>query len=81
MLGDANKRRKRITWWSQRRQARPDGSPPAHGVVPEDIPVGDDDDLLQAQIRAAAMAEPDPKLRTKLWNEYRKYKGLPAEKP
>ena len=59
---------------------RPDGSPPLpHGAVPDDIPAGNDDDLLQAQIRAAAMAEPDPKLRAKLWNEYRKYKGLPAK--
>ena len=49
----------------------------SNGKIPEDIPPSDNDSVLQAQMRAAAMAEQDPKRRAKLWNEYRKYKGLP----
>ena len=44
--------------------------------VPEDIPGGDDDDVVARQLREAAMTEPDPELREKLWDEYRKYTGL-----
>ncbi len=43
--------------------------------VPEDIPDGDDDDLIARQIREAAERETDPELRDKLWDEYRKYKN------
>jgi hypothetical protein len=42
--------------------------------IPEDIPDGKDDDVVARQLREAAMREPDPELREKLWNEYRKYK-------
>lgn len=48
-----------------------------NGKIPEDIPPSDNDSVLQAQIRKAAMAEQDPKKKAALWNEYRKYKGLP----
>lgn len=41
---------------------------------PEDIPSGDDDDVVARQIREAALYEDDPELREKLWEEYRKYK-------
>ncbi|MEX1031995.1 MAG: hypothetical protein WDZ30_01415 [Cellvibrionaceae bacterium] len=41
---------------------------------PDDIPSGDDDDVVARQIREAAMYEDDPELREKLWEEYRKYK-------
>ena len=44
--------------------------------IPEDIPDGDDDDVVARQLREAAMSEPDPELREKLWDEYRKYTGL-----
>jgi hypothetical protein len=44
--------------------------------IPEDIPNGDDDDVVARQLREAAMSEPDPELREKLWDEYRKYTGL-----
>lgn len=44
--------------------------------IPEDIPSGDDDDVVARQLREAAMSEPDPELREKLWDEYRKYTGL-----
>lgn len=43
---------------------------------PEDIPSGRDDDVVARQLREAAMREPDPELREKLWDEYRNYTGL-----
>ena len=43
---------------------------------PADIPSGNDDDVVARQLREAAMREPDPALREKLWDEYRKYKGI-----
>ncbi len=43
---------------------------------PADIPNGNDDDVVARQLREAAMREPDPEVRKKLWDEYRKYKGL-----
>ena len=57
------------------------------GSVPQDILAlrrGDSSDLdndsrLEAQIRRAAMAETDPKKQARLWNEYRRYKGLPLK--
>lgn len=51
---------------------------PDNGKVPEDIPPADNDTALEAQIRQAAMNEPDPLIRERLWNEYRRYKGLPV---
>lgn len=44
--------------------------------VPPDIPEGNDDDVVARQLREAAMTEPDPELREKLWDEYRAYTGL-----
>ncbi|HTQ99754.1 MAG TPA: hypothetical protein VMH83_07180, partial [Candidatus Acidoferrum sp.] len=43
---------------------------------PADIPPGNDDDVVARQLREAAVHEPDPALRDKLWDEYRKYTGL-----
>ncbi|KGE03054.1 hypothetical protein HRUBRA_02363 [Pseudohaliea rubra DSM 19751] len=43
---------------------------------PADIPDGNDDDVVARQLREAAMREPDPAVREKLWAEYRKYKGI-----
>lgn len=51
----------------------------SHGKVPEDIPDGDNDSVLEAQIRLAAMKETDPIIRARLWNQYRQYKGLPVQ--
>ena len=59
--------------------------PPSHdsgagsGQVPDDIPEPDNDSVLEAQIRRAAMEETDPRIRAELWNEYRRYKGLPTK--
>lgn len=55
------------------------GAPPTDGAKyppPPDIPNGDDDDVVARQLREAAMREPDPAIREKLWAEYRKYKGI-----
>jgi hypothetical protein len=49
-----------------------------NGAIPEDIPLGNDDDIVAQQIREAAMKEPDPEIAAGLWEDYRKYKGLPA---
>jgi len=51
----------------------------SNGKLPEDIPSANNDDTLAAQIRYAAENETDPVKREKLWNEYRKYKGLPVK--
>ena len=50
-----------------------------NGALPEDIPAANNDDAVAAQIRLAAEIEQDPVKQEKLWNEYRKYKGLPAK--
>ena len=57
---------------------RSGGAPDAPAVyeAPEDIPSGNDDDVVARQLREAAMREPDPDIREALWNEYRKYKGI-----
>jgi len=51
----------------------------SNGKTPEDIPLAENDDTLAAQIRYAAENETDPVKKKKLWNEYRKYKGLPPK--
>ena len=51
-----------------------------NGKTPDDIPNADNDSVFEAQIRAAAMAETDPDTKRNLWNEYRRYKGLPEQK-
>jgi hypothetical protein len=51
------------------------------GSIPPDISDGSDDDIVARQLREAAMAEKDPVLREKLWDEYRKYKeGVQARR-
>jgi hypothetical protein len=49
------------------------------GKLPDDIPPAENDDVLAAQIRYAAENEKDPKKKAQLWDEYRKYKGLPTK--
>lgn len=49
----------------------------ANGKLPDDIPSADNDSVLAAQIRRAAENETDPTKKEQLWNEYKKYKGLP----
>ncbi|MDA1023312.1 MAG: hypothetical protein O2817_08235 [Proteobacteria bacterium] len=57
-----------------------DASGLGSGKLPEDIPPVNNDSILEKQIRTAAMTEKDPTIKAKLWNEYRKYKGLPLVK-
>ena len=47
-------------------------------TIPEDIQNVQDDpkDIFARELRKAAMREPDPELREKLWSEYRAYKGM-----
>jgi hypothetical protein len=44
--------------------------------TPDDIVVIADDDIVAKQLREAALSEEDPELRERLWEEYRKYKGM-----
>jgi len=43
--------------------------------IPADIPPGTDDDVVAGQLREAAEASGSEEL----WNEYRRYKGLPTQ--
>ncbi len=54
---------------------------PAIYKPPQDIPDSNNDDVVARQLREAAMREPDPLIREKLWNEYRKYTGLEIVDP
>ncbi len=51
-----------------------------NGKLPEDIPTADNDSVLEAQIRQAAINETDPEVKKRLWDEYRRYKKLPIPK-
>ena len=51
----------------------------SNSKIPEDIPQDDNDSVLEEQIKIAAMNEKDPEKKKRLWNEYRKYKGLPQK--
>ena len=56
--------------------AMPGGGPGGQsGRGQSGLPDAKDDDIIARQLREAAMAEPDPVLREKLWEEYRRYKG------
>jgi hypothetical protein len=58
---------------------QPGGAEGAEGEeteqVPEDIPDGQDDDIVARQLRELAENETDPELQERLWDEYRKYKA------
>ena len=47
--------------------------------APDDIPPADNDSILEKQMRELAENETDPEVKARLWNEYRKYKGLPVK--
>ena len=44
--------------------------------TPDDIQAIIDDDIVAKQLREAALAQEDPELRERYWEEYRKYKGM-----
>jgi hypothetical protein len=53
---------------------KPGSGETAQADLPKDLPDAQDDDVVARQLREAAMKEPDPVLREKLWEEYRRYK-------
>ncbi len=54
----------------------------ANGKAPEPLETADNDAILLEQIRQAAIAEEDPALKEKLWEEYNKRKsGRTADTP
>ena len=72
------------------REVKPDGSKTPHpgestsepgevemasAPIPDGIPDPQGDDIVARQLREAAMAEQDPALREKLWEEYKKYRA------
>ena len=67
-----------VTSRPQMQQAEPDQRL-TNGKIPDDIPEAGNDSAFEAQIRAAAIAETDPDTQKNLWNEYRRYKGLPEQ--
>ena len=75
---DAESETAAVTARPQMQQAEPDQRL-TNGKIPDDIPDADNDSVFEAQIRAAAMAETDPDTQKNLWNEYRRYKGLPEQ--
>ena len=44
--------------------------------TPDDIPDLVSEDIVAKQLREAALAEDDPELRERLWEEYRTYNDL-----
>ncbi len=72
---------KQVRLWNEYRRYKglPEWQPHGSGTPPSDIPPADNDDVVAAQIRQAAEAEQDPGKKAKLWNEYRRYKGLPEK--
>jgi hypothetical protein len=75
---DAESETAAVTARPQMQQAEPDQRL-TNGKIPDDIPNADNDSAFEVQIRAAAMAETDPDTQKNLWNEYRRYKGLPEQ--
>ncbi|MCP5179680.1 MAG: hypothetical protein H6994_07345 [Pseudomonadales bacterium] len=55
--------------------AKAPSAPGRLGGVPKDVADARDDDIIARQLREAAMAETDPEIREKLWEDYRRYKG------
>ena len=52
------------------------GSDDKEREIPDDLKDIDNDDIVAQQLKEAAIAETDPELKERLWQEYRKYKGL-----
>lgn len=57
----------------ERRSQPPDPNRPSITISQGDIPDAKDDDVVARQLREAALAEKDPKLREALWEELRRY--------
>jgi hypothetical protein len=50
------------------------GSASGNGALANEIPDGNDDDVVARRLRKAAEQETDPELKDKLWKEYVEYK-------
>jgi hypothetical protein len=50
------------------------GSASGNGAMSNEIPAGNDDDVIARRLRRAAEQETDPELKDKLWKEYVEYK-------
>jgi len=50
------------------------GNAAGNGAVANEIPDGNDDDIVARRLRKAAEQETDPELKDKLWKEYVEYK-------
>jgi hypothetical protein len=50
------------------------GNASGNGAVAEEMPDGNDDDVVARRLRKAAEQETDPELKDKLWKEYVEYK-------
>ena len=73
---------KQIQRWNEYRRYR--GFPewePHGGGTPEsnDLPSADNDDAFAQQLRQVAETEKNPETKARLWEEYRRYKGLPEK--
>lgn len=51
-----------------------ESSDTSENSITEDIPDAQGDDIVAKQLREAALAENDPAVKEKLWEEYRRYK-------
>jgi hypothetical protein len=59
---------------SDKSAAGANGNASGNGAVAEEIPDGNDDDVVARRLRKAAEQETDPELKDKLWKEYVEYK-------
>jgi len=50
------------------------GNASGNGAVAQEVPDGNDDDIVARRLRKAAEQETDPELKDKLWKEYVEYK-------
>lgn len=59
---------------SDRSAGGTNGSAGGNGAVANEVPDGNDDDIVARRLRKAAEQETDPELKDKLWKEYVEYK-------
>jgi hypothetical protein len=51
------------------------GGANGNGALANEVPDGNDDDIVARRLRKAAEQETDPELKDKLWKEYVEYKN------
>ena len=72
--GDTESRSARSGDLKSDRSASGTVSASGNGAVANEIPDGNDDDVIARRLRKAAEQETDPELKDKLWKEYVEYK-------